>query len=328
MRRAASNIDFDACDHIFNFLHDKHGKVTKGILCDELSSKGILNDDPRLSHSHEALDDHCDEEKIERNSFAFKIQTSVEVIESAFTNNNIITNFEKFSQNIQDIFETCKASDEDKLSGRIPQLSRQNPVHFGLSLCTVDGQRLEMGDSGVQFPVLGCTKPISYCMAVEENGAEVVHNHVGREPSGEKFNALMVNHSGLPHNPLIESGAIMISSLVRPELSPADRFDYVLNKWTDLAGGKTMGFNNSVYLSERVSNDRNCALGHFMRENNAFREGVDVAAVLEFYIQCSALTSDTNKLAIVAASLANGGVCPLTGTYSSLSVFLSVFVPF
>merc|ERR1712168_437007 len=107
----------------------------------------------------------------------------------------------------------------------------------------------------------------------------------------------------------------MISSMVKKSMVPADRFDFVMEKYSELMGGKKCGFNNSIYLSERSSSDRNAALLHFPRENKAFGDNkkVDIDEVLEFYIQCKALTTNTNALAILAGSLANGGVCPLTG---------------
>ena len=61
----------------------------------------------------------------------------------------------------------------------IPQLAKQNPDHFGLSICTVDGQRLNLGDTDTSFCIQSCAKPISYCLAVEENGIDAVHKHVG-----------------------------------------------------------------------------------------------------------------------------------------------------
>ena len=63
-----------------------------------------------------------------------------------------------------------------------------------------------------------------------------VHHYVGREPSGRGFNELVLNKYNKPHNPLINSGAIMTSSLIQREAVPADRFDYVLNKWGELSG--------------------------------------------------------------------------------------------
>merc|ERR1711962_1283563 len=103
--------------------------------------------------------------------------------------------------------------------------------------------------------------------------------------------------------------------MIKNKMVPADRFDYVMEKYSELMGGKKCGFNNSIYLSERSSSDRNSALLHFLRENKAFGENskVDIDQVLEFYIQCKALTTNANALAILAGSFANGGVCPLTG---------------
>ena len=71
-----------------------------------------------------------------------------------------------------------------------------------------------------------------------------MHKHVGQEPSGVEFNALILNKKKLPHNPLINSGAIMISSLLRPDLNESARFEYILEMWKKMAGGKKFGYNN------------------------------------------------------------------------------------
>jgi glutaminase len=136
---------------------------------------------------------------------------------------------------------------------------------------------------------------------------------VGREPSGIGFNGLALNDKGLPHNPLINSGAIMTCSLIRPEWEMADRFDHVLDVWSNLSGGNKAGFNNSVYLSERQTADRNFALGYFMKEKKAFPENTDLISTLEFYFQCCSIEVTAESLGIVAATLANGGICPVSG---------------
>ncbi|MEO1310809.1 MAG: glutaminase [Pseudomonadota bacterium] len=156
-------------------------------------------------------------------------------------------------------------------------------------------------------------KPINYCMALEALGEEEVHRHVGREPSGRSFNELALNHRYLPHNPMINAGAIMACSLIGRDKDLADRFDGVMRTWRALAGGDRPGYNNAVYLSEKATADRNFALAYFMRENEAFPDDTDILEVLDFYFQCCSIEMSTERMAVVAGTLASGGVCPTTG---------------
>ena len=137
--------------------------------------------------------------------------------------------------------------------------------------------------------------PINYCLALEEQGLDKVHQHVGHEPSGRSFNELTLNSQGLPHNPLINSGAIMCSSLIQPNKSTADRFEHVLQTWKRGCHSKNIRFNNSVYLSERETADRNFALAYFMRENKAFPENTDLYKTLEFYFQCCSIETNSKQ---------------------------------
>lgn len=91
-----------------------------------------------------------------------------------------------------------------------------------MAICTTDGQRFAVGDTKAEFCVQSCSKPINYCLAIEERGEEKVHQHVGREPSGVRFNELALNHEGKPHNPMINAGAIMTCSLIQPEMDMSD----------------------------------------------------------------------------------------------------------
>ena len=137
---------------------------------------------------------------------------------------------------------------------------------------------------------------------------------MGREPSGIRFNALQLNEKGLPHNPLINSGAIVICSLIKSQLDAADRFGFIQDMWRQLSGGRCLGYSNPVYLSERATGDRNYALAYFMRENEAFSKNANnINDILEFYFQCCSLMITSDTLSIIAATLANGGVCPMTG---------------
>ena len=96
----------------------------------------------------------------------------------------------------------------------IPQLATVNPDLFALSFCDIHGNRFNLGDSTTSFSLQSTSKPLSYCLARElemQNGGTPVHEHVGYEPSGRAFNEFVLNRENLPHNPLINAGAIMVS---------------------------------------------------------------------------------------------------------------------
>ena len=105
----------------------------------------------------------------------------------------------------------------------------------------------------------------------------------------------------------------MIASLLRPDLDESARYSYILDRWESMAGGKRIDYDNKVFLSEKNEPYTNRALACLMRGKNAFPENTDIEKCLEFYFMCCSLEADTDRLSIVAATLANNGVNPLTG---------------
>ncbi|MGV3523706.1 MAG: glutaminase A [Candidatus Sericytochromatia bacterium] len=221
--------------------------------------------------------------------------------------------FEPLCHEIQALWEQTRVLNAGKVADYIPQLAKAPPEAYGLGLCTIAGERFSLGDDQTPFSLQSVCKPGNYGLVLETLGEEQVHRHVGREPSGMVFNELRLNQRGLPHNPLINAGAIMVCALIHADLSQPERFERVSQTWQHLTGGVRPGFNNAVYLSERQHADRNFALAYFMRENGAFPVGTDLLATLDFYFQCCSLELDVRALSVAAATLANGGVCPLTG---------------
>jgi len=293
-------------------------EITLQQMLDALSQEGIRDDDPRLERFIRTY-------RRQRPNGQYSYQGSIplgtcqdfiaenKVVQDALAKRLIIPEFEAFCQEMGRIFAEVKPIDAGRVADYIPQLSRVSPAFFAVSICTVDGQRFSLGDSGEKFCLQSTCKPINYALAIEEYGTEQVHQHVGREPSGRSFNELSLNGQGLPHNPLINAGAIMCASLVRPEADLSDRYDHLQHTWTRLCAGQAVSFNNAVYLSERQTADRNFALAYFMRENKAFPPKTDLADTLDLYFQSCSIESCTDHLAVAAATLANGGVNPLTG---------------
>jgi len=101
--------------------------------------------------------------------------------------------------------------------------------------------------------------------------------------------------------------------LLKTSWSIADRFDYVFNEYRRLTGNEYVGFSNSTFLSERETADRNFALAYYMQENNVFPKNARLHETLDLYFQFCSVEVNADSASVIAATLANGGICPLTG---------------
>lgn len=292
---------------------DGRESVGPRALARELAACGLLPDDPRLAGTTNAVDEAESRGAETEEALHAAMLPALSLVERALLGRLIIPDFPAFTADLRDIFEKTRSLETGDVATYIPQLARMPATHYGLSVCTVDGQRFSLGDSNVDFTAQSCMKPINYCLALEEQGSEKVHEFVGREPSGRGFNELTLNKDHRPHNPMINSGAIATCALIRRGATLADRFDHVMDQWQRLAGGKKAGFSNAVYLSEREKGDRNYALGYFMKEQRIFPGGTDLLQTLEFYFQCCSIETSCDRMAIIASTLANGGICSTTG---------------
>eukprot|EP00095_Tigriopus_kingsejongensis_P005251 maker-scaffold353_size198981-snap-gene-0.36 protein:Tk05251 transcript:maker-scaffold353_size198981-snap-gene-0.36-mRNA-1 annotation:"glutaminase liver mitochondrial" len=223
--------------------------------------------------------------------------------------------FKKLSE--ENIVFLAQIFRNDLNASYIPQLARYDPDIWACSVCTVDGQRLSLGNVRQKFTIQSCSKPFTYGICLNELGPEVVHKYVSHEPSGRNFNEICLDSKLKPHNPMLNSGALMISSLslfqLHPEMRLAEKFDYMQNYLKRIAGGETIGFNNAVYLSERETADRNFAMAYFMREHKCFPPNFNLQECMDLYFQFCSLEVSTESLAVMGATLANGGICPTTG---------------
>ena len=156
------------------------------------------------------------------------------------------------------------------MSDYIEQLSSIDPTKFGVSITSIDGQKFNIGDADELFCLQSTVMPVTYACALDESGPEKVHNHVGKEPSGRSFNEICLKQipetervvperTAIPHNPLINAGALVCTSLIRPKESLASRLKYYLDVWSDLCG-KPVSFDPTVMMAERAHADRNYAL--------------------------------------------------------------------
>ena len=295
-----------------SFNPDKEDRISPLEVLSRLERSGLRTDDPRIAEALAGLAGADGSRQLGFAQFKALARHNSSLIKRAVEGNLAVPDFAALTADITRMHDELLPVRSGSVAGYIPQLRRVDPEQLAIAVCTVDGQRFSVGDATTAFSLQSVSKTVSYCLALDEHGIEAVHRHVGREPSGRSFNELALNPAGLPHNPMVNAGGIMTCSLIRPEADIADRFDHVAATWRRLAGGRRPGFNNAVYLSERATADRNFALGYSMRESGAFRPGTDLVTTLEFFFQSCSIEVDAQMLAVVAASLANAGVCPLT----------------
>jgi glutaminase len=319
-------------EQLFNMLSDEDGRVPLSRLLRALRNAGLWRNDPRLADTMNRMQFYLSEARelgntvgidalggagidvlLDRSAFRDCVRQNALLLRRAFTGEFVIPEFQKFCSQIDAIYAACRPITDGKVASYIPQLARYSPDYWGVSLCTVDGQRHSVGDVEVPFTLQSGGKPCNYALAVNELGADTVHTFVGHEPSGESFNCIKLSQDNKPHNPLINAGAIVVTSLIKRHLSPSDRFDYMLTQYRRLVGGEFLGFNNAVFLSEKETAHRNCALGHYMMENRCFPEATSLDETLDFYFQLCSIEVTVNSASVIAATLANGGYCPITG---------------
>uniref|UniRef100_A0A8C7GMA8 glutaminase n=1 Tax=Oncorhynchus kisutch TaxID=8019 RepID=A0A8C7GMA8_ONCKI len=266
-----------------------------------LRSTGLLTSDPRLSDCMRQL------------PMLYFHVNPLHLWKLAFRRKFIIPDFEAFASNINQLYYSTQRQVGGHVADYIPQLAKFSPDLWGVSLCTVDGQRHSAGDTKVPFCLQSCVKPLEYAIAVHEIGTEHVHRYVGKEPSGLKFNQLSLDEEDKPHNPMVNAGAIVISSLLKPNSNKAERFDYVMEYLKKMAGTEYVGFSNATFQSEKETGDRNFAIGYYLKEKKCFPKNADMIAALDFYFQLCSIEVTCESGSVMAATLANGGICPITG---------------
>ncbi|MEO0679856.1 MAG: glutaminase A [Pseudomonadota bacterium] len=192
----------------------------------------------------------------------------------------------------------------------IPELLNVDADRFGLAIATADGHIYAVGDHAERFTIQSVSKPFMYGYALREHPKDEVLRHVGVEPTGEAFNSIILDDANnRPFNPMVNAGAMAAAEMMKGE-DPAAREAAMRAFFSDFAG-RTLQVDEDVYRSESETGHRNRAIAYMMLNSGMIsRAPEDVLSL--YFRQCSLLV-DCRDLALMAATLANRGVHPLTG---------------
>uniref|UniRef100_A0A3Q3WK58 glutaminase n=1 Tax=Mola mola TaxID=94237 RepID=A0A3Q3WK58_MOLML len=306
-------------DLLFYTIAEGQEKIPAHKFTTALKATGLRTGDPRLKECMEMLKvtlKTTSDGALDRHLFKKCVQSNIVLLTQAFRKKFVIPDFQSFCAHIDDLYENAKSLSGGQVADYIPQLARFSPDLWAVALCTVDGQRHTVGDTKVPFCLQSCVKPLKYAIAVHDHGTEYVHRFIGKEPSGLRFNKLFLNEDDKPHNPMVNAGAIVCTSLIKVDSSNLRCGLQVMNFMNKLAGNEYVGFSNATFQSERESGDRNFAIGYYLKEKKVTvvpsnETRMTMISVLAHQLCSIEVTCESAS--VMAATLANGGFCPITG---------------
>jgi len=222
---------------------------------------------------------------------------------------------------VQEAYEKFKDVKEGKTADYIPELAKVPPDLFGVVIVTAKGEAYTAGDVDYAFSIQSVSKPFTAALVMQEQGAQAILDKIGVEPTGLKFNSILATQI-IPQvsvNPLVNSGAIASVSMVKAA-SAEERFNKILSFFNDLSGAK-LSVLEDVYKSEAATNQRNRAHGYILAASDRIYS--DPMEAVDVYTRQCSIGVTAKQLGMMGATLANGGVNPLTGK----SVIDSKYVP-
>jgi glutaminase len=214
-------------------------------------------------------------------------------------------------QNIVDnIYQQVKnEGHKGQVAEYIPELAKIDPGKLGISIKTIDGQLYQAGDANESFSIQSISKVFATSLVFSMIGDDL-WRRVGKEPSGSSFNSLvqLEYENGIPRNPLINAGAIVVADIMIDILANPEK-DF-LSFLRRLSGDQTIHFVEKVKNSEKNTGFRNVALANFMKSFGNIHNHVD--EVLDVYFMMCSVSMSCTQLANAFLFFANHGMIPAT----------------
>jgi glutaminase len=215
----------------------------------------------------------------------------------------------RIQQIIDGLYSKYRDVDDGEVATYIPELGKADPNDFAICVATTQGRLFRAGDYDKEFTIQSMSKPFAFQIALEECGVEEVFKRVGVEPSGDAFNSIELDaKTSRPFNPMINAGAIAISSLIKK-----DPVEIGIEQFVDRlsgAAGRQLQIDSSVMRSEALTGNRNRAIAYLMRNFEIIDEYLH-ESLHQYFAQCSVLVN-CQDMAMMAATVANMGRNPVT----------------
>jgi glutaminase len=219
---------------------------------------------------------------------------------------------DQYAAVLRESYEKMGKTKGGKNADYIPALAEVPSDYRGIVIVTVDGRIFQIGDTDVPFTIQSVAKPFTLALVADELGADAVEKNIGVNQTGQKFNSLGALEQDKEHpagNGLVNAGAITAVSLV-PGNSASEKWSKIMHNFQSFAGER-LEVNQEVYVSETATNQTNQAITALLKRDDVVKGDPQVA--LDLYTRECSVDITARQLAVMGATLANGGKNPLTG---------------
>ena len=212
---------------------------------------------------------------------------------------------------VEEAYRHCKEESGGRNADYIPYLAGV-PAHlFGIAACLPDGSVITAGDTEYAFGIESVSKVPTALLAMEQYGAREVLHKIGADATGLPFNSIMaiLLENDHPSTPLVNAGAISACSMIRPTGDPAAKWQAITGFLAELAGS-SVAVIDELYRSESETNFNNRSIAWLLKNYGRIYD--DPMAALDLYTRQCSIGVTAAQLATAAATIAAGGVNPLT----------------
>ena len=212
---------------------------------------------------------------------------------------------------VQEAYELYRKEKSGKNADYIPYLANIDSNLFAIAICLPSGEIIEAGDSSYRFGIESISKVATALLVLKEYGANTIMDMIGADATGMPFNSIMaiLLENDHPSTPLVNAGAIAAVSMVRPVGEAQRKWDSIRHNINELCASN-LPLIDELYKSESVTNHNNRAISWLLKSYNRIYDEPDLS--LDLYTRQCSLGVTTSELAVLAGTIAGGGINPVT----------------
>ena len=211
----------------------------------------------------------------------------------------------------QEAFDLYKTNTDGKNADYIPYLANINKNLFGISICLLNGQTIQLGDTEYKFGIESVSKVHTTILVLRQYGAQQLLEKIGADATGLPFNSIfaILLENDHPSTPLVNAGAIAACSMVKPIADPENKWKAIVDNITDLCGSAPQLI-DELYKSESETNFNNRSITWLLKNYNRIYD--DPTMSLDLYTRQCSLEITATQLSICGATIANNVTNPVT----------------